>query len=299
MECAPGLAAFNERMSRALALVAATALALLAPSDRGGRGAPPAALFPAATLSGQWVWTRADAAALEASRQEHGAIVPAVLVASIEIDGRGRLVRRRRLSPSVAGGAEPVAVVVRLEDSLHRGWETDGLDAVTRALDRALGEVLSEVRATGVMPFEIQLDYDAPPRLLAAWSAALERLARGSLSGMVVWVTSIPSHLSDPDFGLRLHGVVDGHIIQLFDTGWPCTPGNVEQLQRQLARHHLAFRVGLGAFERRRQEHETDHAAWIGAVSALRRVPGHSGTWMFPGGQSTAEAFARLSRLPT
>jgi uncharacterized protein DUF3142 len=245
----------------------------------GSPAAPPPALAAPDAIVGQWVWTRADADVFRAAVAERTDLRPVVHVATVTGDARGRVVRRRALSPAVLADGRPVGIVIRFEDSFHRVWDRDPAD-VAEEVAHAIDATLVDVRATGVELREIELDYDAPVRRLAAWAEVLRVVARRMPAPL--WVTSIPSHLGDPAYGERLRGVVAGHILQLFDTGTACTAEARQELATQLAAHALPYRLGLAAFERRGAPGR--HACWNGAARDLGRAPGAAGQMIFPAG---------------
>ena len=244
-----------------------------------------------ARIDGLWVWTRADAALLAQSHVMRPGLVPGVLVASVVARPDGTLALRRGLSPAAVTGE--LALVVRLEDSLHARMGAP--DAVARDLEPRLGELMAEVRATGARVQEVQLDYDAPVRRLGEWAAVVRKLRRGVLSGVPLWVTSIPAHVADREYGNLFRGLVDGHILQLFDTGLLCSPAQASRIESELERARMPFRLGVATYERmRRGRVTTAHACWRRATAELARTPGFAGTWLFPAGRDPRAALADL-----
>ena len=171
---------------------------------------------------------------------------------------------------------------MRLDDSLHAAWADRDDDEMARLLAEPLAETLAEVAAARPGAREIQLDYDAPVRRLPRWAALVKRLRRDVLAGRSVWLTSIPAHVQRRDYGELFRGAADGHILQLFDTGWRCNERHLQQLHALLQRHRLAFRIGVGAFERGTS---TDHGCWLHNRHAFRDIDGFSGVWVFPAGR--------------
>jgi hypothetical protein len=134
---------------------------------------------------------------------------------------------------------------------------------------------------------EVQLDYDCPTRRLERWAGVVRRLSGGALAGRTVWVTSIPAHVAVQGYGRHFQGAAAGHILQVFDTGDPYSPEAASRLDRQLARHELPFRLGVGAFERELAPGRlTDHRRWFEAVPRLARNPWFRGVWVFPAGRA-------------
>ncbi len=252
---------------------------------------PRAPLRTPPRVDGLWIWTRTDAALLATSREKQPRLAPGVLVASVSVRRGGALALRRGLSPVAAGRS--VALVVRLEDSVHA--RIGAPHALARDLEPQLGEVMAEARATGARISEVQLDYDAPVRRLAEWAAVVRELRRGALSGVPVWVTSIPAHLAQRDYGDMFRGVADGHILQLFDTGLGCSPAQASRIEKELARAHMPYRLGFATYERMRGGRvTTQHACWRRGGAELERAPGFAGNWLFPAGRDTRAALADL-----
>jgi hypothetical protein len=192
----------------------------------------------------------------------------------------GRFADTLGLPPTTDG---PVAVVIRLDDSVNAAWDAD---PELRGLDAALGRVVTLVRARPVRPVEMQLDYDVPVRHLRAWAAVLARLRQTTLAGTPLWVTSLVAHLRDPAFGDAMRGVVDGHVLQLFDTG--DDPLAAAEIATLTARAGLPFRVGLGAFDRAGAPPNTAWFAHAGEVCAATC----GGLWIFPAGRAWIDRFA-------
>lgn len=242
-------------------------------------GPPPAPRpSPRVDFVGQWVWTRDDAALYRETARERD-LHAAVFVATV-VSERGDLRLRRALSPRTA---DATAVVVRFEDSVHGVWDEG--DDVAERIGELLARLVTEVNVTGSPIDEVQLDYDAPVRRLGAWAAVVRRLSRRELAEVAVWVTSIPAHMEAPGYGELFAGAVAGHILQLFDTGLACRDAEARALARDVERHGLAYRIGLGAFER---GSGTDHGCWFGRWPELAG-PRFEGLWVFPAGRPYLE----------
>lgn len=238
----------------------------------------PEPVSPPIDFVGQWVWTRDDAELFHETAAQRD-VRAAVFVATVMAEGDG-LRLRRALSPRTAGAT---AVVVRFDDSVHEVWERRDPDAVAEMVGEVLGALAHEVKATGAPIDEVQLDYDAPVRRLAAWAKVVRRLSQGELADFAVWVTSIPAHMAAADYGELFAGAVEGHILQVFDTGLACR--HAAALGREVARHALSYRIGLGAFERGSR---TDHGCWFRRWAELAG-PRFAGLWVFPAGRPYEE----------
>jgi hypothetical protein len=262
--------------------IAAVALRALA-------GVQPAAVpsVAAVTVSpepahGQWIWSARDREVFERAHQAEPALETALLVATIDCES-GTLRTKRGLSPVMAGNA-PRALVVRLSDSVHACLEQQADSGFERGLDARFAELLVEIRATGAHFRELQLDYDAPVSKLPRWANALGYLKAHALHGVELWITSLPVHVQQRNYGLLMRGVVTGHIIQVFDTGLRCDEENGRLLRAALQSLGMPYRVGYGTFERKGVSAQYSHACWLGLSQRWRGDPGASGWWVFPAG---------------
>jgi hypothetical protein len=212
----------------------------------------------------------------------------AVLAGSVSLID-DNLCLTRRMSPHRVK-ADRVAAVLRLEDSLHGLWERRSPAEIATDLGNAIEPLLAELAIESLPLPELQLDYDVPIRRLPHYAEVLARLQEGPLRRRKPWITSLPVHLGDSQFTTRLEGIVAGHILQLFDTGLRAKPEVARSLQRRLSRHSgIAFRYGVGTFERIRGQGLTDHRAWLGLGSSyFDRLAHCSGRWIFPAGQPYA-----------
>jgi|HubBroStandDraft_1064217.scaffolds.fasta_scaffold104522_2 hypothetical protein len=231
--------------------------------------------------AGLFVWTRRDAGVLASARAIDAGLRSAVHVATVTLQG-GAIGWRRALTPAIDDGGRREAIVIRIDDSMHAIW-TQAPDDVAGRLSPAIDAILAQSVSTGAVFDEVDLDYDAPDRMAAAWVRAAAVLARGSLRDRRVWITSIPTHLDAPGFAASLAEARLGHILQLFDTGLPCTYASYAHVADRLSAMRTPFRIGVGAFER--AGHEGVHACWARMARGLRSTAGYDGTWIFPAGQ--------------
>jgi hypothetical protein len=252
--------------------------------------APPAAASrsnaTSAPMLGQWVWTRADLSQFEAARTERPTLQAGVFVGTVQCDAvRHHLSARVALSVATIVTA-PVAAVIRFEDGLDRCRDTDGsshnFDA---ALDSAVRVLRDRVRAAHQEVRDIQLDYDAPQRALPVWARSVARLRATALRGDRVWMTSLIAHLREPAYGSLFREVIDGHILQVFDTGEDATKRQVAEALRLAARAGLPFQLGVGAFERETSRGATDHRSWFVVIPQFAALPAYRGVWVFPAGR--------------
>lgn len=272
-------------MTHAARVLAVVGLGVACASPPAGRTLP----------VGQWVWSQADAPLVSALRTTRPGAVAGVHVATVRWDpGAGALAVDLSLSPAVVEG--PVALVIRLDDSVHRAWDAD--PALGDDLDAAIGRVVSMARRAAPGWVEVQLDYDVPVRRLAEWARVLARLRRaelegagpGALAGERLWVTSLVAHVREPSYGATMRGVVDGHVLQVFDTG--AGPADAAEVARLAALAGLPYRLGVGAFERTGVSGApaTSHRAWFDAADVACAAPLCEALWVFPAGRGYVEA---------
>lgn len=237
---------------------------------------------------GQWIWTRSDARIFLDARSAVPDLVPCIWVATITAS-HGVISQRLGCSPVIGKSIPSVAVVVRIDDSLHHLWETRAADQIAVDIDARLKKLMRLLAAAEVQVEEVQLDYDCPERRLSAWAQVVRTVSLGSLQGKPLWITSLPAHLKNPNYSIWFRGAVKGHILQLFDTGVLCNQDTLRLLSDQLSRQGVPFRIGLGAFERRGYVKRTDHQSWFSALPSFAAIPGYKGVWIFPGGKEWVE----------
>lgn len=228
---------------------------------------------------GQWVWTDDDVTRLAEVRVARPDVVAGVHVATVRYRS-GSFTTELGLSPSVVG--RPVAVVIRLDDDVHAAWDELADEALASGLDGALGRVLALVRSRPLDVIEVQLDYDAPIRRLERWAGVLGRLREGALRGEKVWVTSLVAHLREPTYGPLFGDVIDGHVLQVFDTGDDV--GDAASTGHLAADTALPYRLGVGAFERKGPR-PTAHRAWFTHLEEACPAPRCEAVWVFPAGR--------------
>jgi len=257
----------------------------------GCKPAPPASTETRQHVSlGQWIWTRADVSRFSESRVVHPSLEAGVFIGAVHCDTVARaLVARAGLSPAVVDVGHPTAVI-RLEEGLDRCRDAADRSA---GFDQRLDSVVRVLRLRGGnVPYAaVQLDYDAPQRALAAWARSVRYVRSHSLASDSVWITSIIAQLREPAYGPLFTGVVQGHVLQLFDTGEPATPVRIAEAVRVVRRAGVPFRIGLGAFERETSRGRSEHRAWFDAVPRFAAVPGYHGIWIFPAGNRWVTLF--------
>jgi hypothetical protein len=219
---------------------------------------------------------------LQRARAVRSDVAAAVHIAELRYEA-GQVRAQLRLAPTTSG--TPSAFVIRFHDSFHAAMDDDAAslaEAAGSALERVLTAARQAANGVGVL----QLDYDCPVRALSAWAALVTALhARGTLQGYAVWLTSLVAHLHEPTYGALFRGLVAGHIVQVFDTGERWSVGAEASLLRALERAGLPFCMGVGGFERGRQQRVySAHGAWWESLHRLSASALNRGAWVFPAG---------------
>jgi hypothetical protein len=266
-------------------LLAASCLAACStPVEREQLARTTASVPSSQSALGQWIWTRADIARFAETATTHPELEAGIFIGSVHCDAAtGRLTARAGLS-AAAPNVAAVTPVIRFEDGLYACRRPrQSAESFDAALDSAVHVLRGRVHHVAV--HAVQLDYDAPQRGLAAWSRTVRYLRARSLAGDLVWITSLIAHLREPEYGALFRDVVDGHVLQVFDTGEESSAPQIAEALRLTTRAALPFRVGLGAFERETRDGPTDHRAWFAVVPKFADVHGYRGVWVFPAGQ--------------
>lgn len=228
---------------------------------------------------GQWVWSRDDAALLAEGRSERGDLRAAVWIGTLVRDGAG--VRTQLgLSPSLVDDAA-ATLVVRLDDSLHPLVDSLATGDLARALGDRLGALL-ELAGDARSGATVQLDYDAPVRLLPRWAALVRELRTTALRDRSVWITSLLVHVEQRDYGRWFRGTIDGHVLQLFDTRVEYTDAMLRKVERAVADARMPCAIGVGAYERvLAGGTHTDHRAWLPWAARAAREGQVDAVWIF------------------
>ena len=175
-------------------------------------------------------WNPAVTDAIDRSRRDLAGYV--ILACEIEWhDGHPRPVipavdwaalraRGIRVSPAirVMPGPEPIA-----ED-----------DASARFLCETVRQRLAVIRAAGIDPSELQLDFDCPQKKLAGyakWVRALRRL----ISPLPLVITTLPCWLDEPAFPV-LARAASGYVLQVHSVSSPLGSGHAMICDPALAR---------------------------------------------------------------
>ncbi len=231
------------------------------------------------------MWTRRDADLFAALRGACPAARAAVCIAEVNVNQQGELGWHRALDPA-AVGVGAVTAVIRIADSFHQLFERRRPVKLATLLERTLAPLMAELTRTPDLVRSIQLDHDVGIAHLGAYAEVVQRLAEGIFRGMPLWITSLPSHLDDPDYAARFRAACAGQVLQLFDTDILPSPVTIRRLEEQLTRQVLPIELGVGTFERRRWGGTTEHTVWLSVVPQwMVNHPQISGLWLFPAGK--------------
>jgi hypothetical protein len=194
-------------------------------------------------------WTPAvDAAVAEASRRLDGVIL---LGADIEWrEGTIHVVRPAIRWENVRAHQNVRALALRIAP-FAKAPPADR--EVVETLATAMRDLLADARAHGVVPDEVQLDYDCPQRELARYRNWLREL-RPAASPIRLTITTLPSWLEEPEFP-RLLREVDGWVLQVHSIATAngtasklCETAAARRWVERAARFHLPFSVALPTY---------------------------------------------------
>lgn len=247
--------------------------------------------FPSEKMSvvGQWIWCQRDKMLYQESITRLPALLPGIWVSTIGFS-KGQVTQQVALPPNYVEKVKRVALVVRFDDQFSGIWQVSDLNIATKQLNEKLGWLIFETKQMGIEIAEIQLDYDCPVRKLELWSKIVSQLTiTGALQNQDVWLTSLPAHVQEKYYGDWFRNIVRGHILQVFDTGFPITKAPI--LAEYAKKQRMNFRLGIGAFERKLRarkgsNQQTEHRAWFNRIELFSADPHFKGIWIFPGGMT-------------
>ena len=230
---------------------------------------------------GQWIWTRNDKVVFENTKQHIPNVTPTIWIATLFYENE-KMRTQLALSPGLVKG--PVAVVVRLDDSMHSAFHNLSVSDSNNQLTKTFTELMLHLKGFNITEF--QLDYDCPITLLPRWSETLTALQYGPLQNQNLWITSLVAHIRTASFGELFRGKIAGHILQLFDTG---TTEEATEVLELLKKQGVDFRIGLGSFERQLpQGAVTAHTDWFASIPLFAENSLCKGFWVFSAGHSWA-----------
>ncbi len=128
-------------------------------------------------------------------------------------------------------------------------------DATARFLRERAAEVVGEARAAGVIPRELQIDFDCATAKLSGYQTWVETL-RQKIAPVPLIITVLPAWLPQPEFR-SLAAAADGFILQVHSLDRPqhwesqftlCDPVAARKAVAAAARLGLPFRVALPTY---------------------------------------------------
>lgn len=217
----------------------------------------PALLFPAESALPQrvYLWHRAWTPSFQQAVTESAGHFAALDVLAAEITWKKGQPEVARVSPpwmQIKTYDRPVAVVVRIGPYAGE-WKPN--DASTRAVIEVCRAQLAAVRTQGLIPTELQLDFDAATARLASYRNLL-RVVRTEVAPPRLTITSLPDWLRSADFD-ALVGETDGYVLQVHSLEKPtspnapftlCDPVRARAWVEEAARRGRPFRVALPAY---------------------------------------------------
>ncbi len=240
------------------------------------------------SIVGQWIWCQRDKTLYQESITQLPALLPGIWVSTIGFS-KGQVIQQVAFPPNYVEKVKRVALVVRFDDQFGSIWQVDDIDTIVKQLNEKLGWLIIETEQMGVEIAEIHLDYDCPVRKLERWSKILSQVTNSALTKQDVWITSLPVHIQNKRYSKWFSGIVKGHILQVFDTGYPVA--KAAQLAEYAKKQKMDFRLGIGAFERKARSAKkgnvlTEHRAWFDSLELFSTDPHFQGIWIFPGGKT-------------
>ena len=175
-------------------------------------------------------WNPAVTDAIERSRADLAGYV--ILACEIEWHGKSP----RQIIPPVAWSTLrdrgiPVSPAIRV---MPRPDPVAGDDATARFLCETARQRLAVIRAAGIEPSELQLDFDCPQKQLAGY-AKWVRALRHSISPLPLVITTLPCWLDEPGFP-ALASAASGYVLQVHSVVSPLGPEHAMVCDPALAR---------------------------------------------------------------
>ncbi len=203
-----------------------------------------------------YVWQRQWTQAVNASLGKIRDDVGRVHVLAAEVNWRSGRMEVFRAKPDYAAlkrlGVE-VGLVVRIGP--YGGPFSRG-DVVTSRLKEIVEERLRAVRAAGLEPVEVQIDFDCAETRLARYRAWLIAL-REAAGAVPLVFTALPAWLKHEHEFLALAEAADGFVLQVHSLEKPrgvnepvvlCDPARARAWAMQASRAGVPFRVALPTY---------------------------------------------------
>lgn len=213
------------------------ALSLLVSCQRGATVAAP---LPQRAYVWQREWNKNVVGAIARSRDDLAGVV--VLACEIEWrEGRPTSVVPPVDWAAVKAGKFSLSPAIRVMP--YPGpFSSD--DEICRYLCETARARLSDIRAAGVEPRELQLDFDCAQKKLAGY-ARWVREVRREIAPLPLVITTLPSWLDEPEFPDLVRSA-GGYVLQVHSVSPPAEGGEVKVCDPALARKRVARASGIG-----------------------------------------------------
>ena len=202
-----------------------------------------------------YVWQRAWAQPVREAVKEHARTFAGLTVLSAEVAWKNQQpqVVRVPLDYSILTKA-PCPVGLALRIGAYPGpFSTN--DPTAEFLAGLAGSLIAEARTNGLVPRELQIDFDCADSKLEGYRAWVEALRRKA-APVPVSITALPSWLQQPGFK-RLAASADGYVLQVHSLQRPrgpdvpftlCDPVAARRAVERAAQHGIPFRVALPTY---------------------------------------------------
>lgn len=209
----------------------------------------------AAWLRRVYVWQRVWTPELQREIAAHGSEFDALDLLAAEItwrDARTTVATVRVPWQLLATQGRKIAVVVRVGPT-GDAWREDS--PATRAVVQACTRALASAQAGGVVPVELQIDFDAATSRLADYRELLRTVRREVHPPRLV-ITALPAWMRSADFA-PLVAETDAYVLQVHSLEKPagaaapytlCDPAKAREWIAQAAALGRPFRVALPAY---------------------------------------------------
>jgi hypothetical protein len=113
---------------------------------------------------------------------------------------------------------------------------------------------LAEIRSTGIVPYELQLDFDCAQKKLAGY-ALWVRAVRRAIAPLPLVITTLPCWLDEPDFP-NLVREASSYVLQVHSVGSPigdehtmvCDPALARSWVKRASRIDIPFEISLPTY---------------------------------------------------
>jgi hypothetical protein len=214
-----------------------------------------AAQSPAPLPHQVYVWQRAWTGPVREAVTQHATNFERLVALAAEVSWRGRQPSLTRVAldyAALAGAKTPVGLALRIGPWPGPFSTNDTAATFLTSLAAALVE---EAKAKGVIPCELQIDFDCAASKLDGYRVWVEAIRR-KVAGTPVAITALPSWLNEGSFP-ALAGAADGYVLQVHSLDRPaaldapftlCDPEAARRAVERAGRIGAPFRVALPTY---------------------------------------------------